>query len=156
MKTILLLTRWRILNEINLIEIGLKSILIALMLINYSSGFAQQKVINQQEWQQKLIEVNESIQEIDQSIAIINSRIAGVPSENIDPSVQVRLNDLQIRKEQYTREKISIEAVLNTSENSLVPSQEYEIAKSTFLSLPEQNQDFCLVYSERYIVIENL
>ncbi|PHR18833.1 MAG: hypothetical protein COA38_19950 [Fluviicola sp.] len=156
MKTILLLTRWRILNEINLIEIGLKSILIALMLINYSSGFAQQKVINQQEWQQKLIEVNENIQEIDQSIAIINARIAGVPSENIDPSVQVRLNDLQIRKEQYTREKISIEAVLNTSENSLAPSQESKIAKSTFLSLPRQNQDLCLVYSERYIVIENL
>lgn len=155
MKTILLLTRWRILNEINLIEIGLKSILIALI-INYSSGFAQQKVINQQEWQQKLIEVNENIQEIDQSIAIINSRIAGVPPENIDPSIQVRLNDLQIQKEQYTREKISIEAVLNTSENSIVPSSEYEIAKSTFLSLPRQNLDLCLAHSERCIVIENL
>ena len=156
MKTSFLLTRWRLINEINLIQFGLKLILIALFLINYSSGFAQQKVINQQEWQQKLTEVNENIQRIEQAIITINTRIVGILPENIDPSVQVRLNDLQILKEQYAREKISIEAVLNTSQNSMVPSRINEIVNATFLSFSNQVQEHNLAYFEKCEVIETL
>lgn len=156
MKTSVLLTGRRILNEINLMKFGLKLILMAFFLINYSSGFAQQKVINQQEWQQKLITVNSKIQKIDQDIATINARIIGVPPENIEPSIQILLDDLQIQKDQYTREKISIEAVLNTSQNSIAPNRVEEIAESTFLSIPRQSQGRCSVHSERYVLIENI
>ncbi len=141
MKTSVLLTRWCARDEINLIQFGFKLMLIALFLINYTIGFAQQKVVNQQEVQQKLTEVNEKIQEIDLAIVTINTRITGILPENLDPSVQVRLNDLQILKDQYTREKISIEAMLNTSQDFRFPSQINEISISTFFSLPNQNQD---------------
>ncbi len=141
MKTSVLLTRWCARDEINLIQFGFKLMLIALFLINYTVGFAQQKVVNQQEMQQKLTEVNGKIQEIDLAIVTINTRIAGILPENLAPSVQVQLNDLQILKDQYTREKISIEAKLNTSQDFRFPSQADEISKPTFFLLPNQNQD---------------
>ena len=154
MKTSVLLTGWLLRDEKAPIQLGLKLILITLFSIYFTSCFAQQKTVNQQELQQKLTEVNDKIQVIDETIAIINARIVGVPPENIDPSVQVRLNDLQIRKDQYTREKISIEALLNTSQNSNVP--ENWIWKSRFLSIPNQNQTILLANSEPDTVIENI
>lgn len=119
MKTSTLVTLWQKRGEMNLIQLGFKLILIALFSISYTNSFAQQKVVDQQEMQQKLTEVNENIQTIDQAIATVNARIVGIPPENLDPSVQVRLDDLQIRKDQYIREKVSIEALLNTPQDSM-------------------------------------
>ena len=121
MKTSTLVTLWQKRGEMNLIQFGLKLILIALFSINYANVFAQQKVVNQQELQQQLIEVNGDIQTINQTIAAVNARIAGIPPESLDPSIQVRLNDLQIQKNQYARRKVSIEALLNTPQDSMTP-----------------------------------
>lgn len=121
MKTTLLATLHRNQFKIGLSKRGLNSILIAFFSIICTSGFAQ-KVVDQQALQEKLTAVNEKIQQIDQNTATINARIAGIPSENVDPAVQVRLNDLQILKDQYIREKVSIEAALSSAQNSGTPN----------------------------------
>ena len=90
------------------------------------------KTANIQQAEAQLIVVNEKIAEIDAKITAINARIAGIPPENVDPSVFVRLNDLQVTKDQYIREKISIEAVLESDQDTI---------QSNFDTLPDNDQD---------------
>jgi hypothetical protein len=111
--------------------IGLLSVLLISFFFS-SSAHAQQKSANVQQAEAQLIVVNEKIAEIDAKITAINSRIAGIPAENVDPSVFVRLNDLQITKDQYLREKISIEAVLENDQDTM---------QSDFYTLPDNDRD---------------
>lgn len=122
MKTKLLIYSPRKWNTIDLTKRKLNYILIAFFSILYTSGFAQ-KVVDHQELEQKLTVVNDKIQKIDDATATINARIAGIPPENLDPAVQVRLNDLQIQRDQHIRERMSIEAALNSAQNSSDPNQ---------------------------------
>ena len=96
------------------------TILALLLLSNLS--FAQQKTLNANELQQSLTEVNANIEETEQKIARINSRLAGIPLENIDPQIISRLNDLEIQKDQLEKRKVSIEAALNSIQNSTDPN----------------------------------
>lgn len=130
MKNVLLSNRLYIHQQFSLSKIGLNFVLIAFFSIICTNSFAQ-KVVNHQALQEDLTAVNEKIQKIDQTIEAINSRIAGIAPENLDPSIQVRLNDLQISRDQYIREKTSIEAALNTTPNSLSPIQEDDTTDSS-------------------------
>ncbi len=95
------------------------SILI-LAVVFSSTALAQQKSSVVQQAEEQLVVVNTKIAEIDARMNAINNRIAGISPENVDPSVLVRLNDLQLTKDQYTREKISIEAVLDNDQDELM------------------------------------
>lgn len=141
-------------SAINLTKHGFKFLVISLFSFNFFSGFAQQKSLDLQEWEQKLVVVNENIQRLDATILAINNRISSIPASNIDPSIQTRLSDLTIEKDQYVREKISIQALL-ISQNTDSNYQIQEIPMSTFSSLPQVNQEQILAHPERYKVIEN-
>lgn len=154
MKTSDARTRLHKMGEFGLIQGGIKLFLLFFFSISLNSVFAQQKTVNQQEMELRLAEVNGIILNIDESTAMINLRIAGVPPETVDPTIFVRLNDLQIQKDQYTREKTSIEFSLGITSNT--PVQLIEIPESTFLQLPQQNQDQILAHPEKYVVIENI
>lgn len=154
MKTSNACTRLHKMSEHGLTQGGIKLFLLFIFSISFNSVFAQQKVVNQQDLQQRLTEVNDIIQNIDASTATINSRIAGIAPENVDPAVFVRLNDLQLQKDQYTREKTSIEFSLGITSNA--PVQLIEIPESTFIQLPQLNQDQILAHPEKYVVIENI
>lgn len=130
-------------------------VLLAVLLLNFSNSFAQEKIVNQQEWQAQLDEVNLTIQKIDVTTQKISDRIAGVPPENLDPYVTTQLNNLQIQRDQNVRVKVSIEAMLNFSQSMAQPTEIKEIPASTFLSLPKENQDQILAHPERYKVIES-
>jgi hypothetical protein len=126
-------------------------VLFSILLISFffsSTAFAQLKSNAVEQAEAQLIVVNEKIAEIDAKISAINTRIAGIPVENVDPSVYVRLNDLQLTKEQYTREKISIEAVLETNQND-GSSDGLEEFPSSNNPLPKNNQDQRLEYTNR-------
>ena len=113
-------------------------VMFSVLLISFvftNTAFAQQKSNAVEQAEAQLIVVNQKIAEIDTKITAINTRIAGIPVENVDPSVFVRLNDLQLTKEQYIREKISIEAVLNAVDDG-VQTDSY--------ALPADNQDYII------------
>ena len=113
-------------------------VMFSVLLISFvftNTAFAQQKSNAVEQAEAQLIVVNQKIAEIDAKITAINTRIAGIPVENVDPSVFVRLNDLQLTKEQYIREKISIEAVLNAVDDG-VQTDSY--------ALPADNQDYII------------
>lgn len=118
-----------------------KTLLLLGISLTFSSAFAQQKTINTAEMQQKLTEVNEKLQVVEEKIAQINYRLTGIPPENVDPQIQQRLNDLEIKKNQYSREKTSIEAVLNTSPNGSNSNDSFEPSSL------KTNQDNSLMFS---------
>lgn len=113
-------------------------VMFSVLLISFvftNTAFAQQKSNAVEQAEAQLIVVNQKIAEIDTKITAINTRIAGVPVENVHPSIIVKLNDLQLTKEQYVREKISIEAVLNAVDDGVQTDSD---------ALPADNQD-CII-----------
>ncbi len=155
MKTPLRIYPWEGFIHLEILNRAVKLMFVLLLITGASSVFAQDKVVSQQEWQLKLDAVNENIDGIDQLTTAINQRIEGIPPENIDPTVTVRLNDLQIQRDQYAREKISIQAMIHSVQNFSAPVEITEIPESTFLSLPLQNQEQILAHPERYKVIQS-
>lgn len=95
----------------------LKTLLLLGIILNVSSAFAQ-KTLNPAELQQDLNEVTTKLQEVEEKIAHINFRLAEASASNISPELQQKLNDLDIKKNQYQREKISIEAALNSIQST--------------------------------------
>lgn len=154
MKTSDVHTRLIVTSEFRFIQNGMRLLLLFIFSISFNGLYAQQKEVNQQVLEQRLVEIDDLVQKIDETTTRINVRIAGVPTENVDPSVLVQLNDLQIQKDQFIREKISIEFSLGITSSE--PIQLIEIPESTFLQLPQQNQDQILAHPEKYVVIENI
>ena len=126
-------------------------VLFSVLLLSFvfsANAHAQQKSAVVQKAEADLIVVNEKIAEIDAKITAINTRIAGVPVENVDPAIILRLNDLQLIKEQYVREKISIEAVLNSNQND-DSSDSLDVFTTSNHSLPKNDFDQRLEHTNR-------
>ncbi len=113
----------------------------AIVFIFSTDSYAQQKSANLVQFEADLVVVNEKIAKIDDQITTINARIWGIPAENVDPSILLKLNDLQLMKDQYTREKISIEAALNDNQSDTQIDNSLDIPTSTNSILPNENQD---------------
>jgi len=109
--------------------------LIVFLLMTSNLGFSQQKTLNASQLQQDLSQVIVSIEKIDQKIAHINSRLEGIPLENIDPQLMTRLDDLEIKKDQLEKRKVSIQAALNEAQNASDPND----APSEFESINEKS-----------------
>lgn len=97
-----------------------------------TSAQAQQKPAMVQQAEADLIIVNEKIAQLDNKINAINARIVGIAPETLDPAIQLKLNDLHITRDQYVREKISIEAVLNDNQTDSQSDLELPISDSSF------------------------
>lgn len=128
LSTTVIRRKWDAFSNTTLVSLSI----LLFSLVFAGTAFAQQKSSLVQQAESQLVVVNEKIAEIDAKITAINARIAGIPSENVDPSVFVRLNDLQVTKDQYLREKISIEAVLESDQDTI---------QSNFDTLPYNDQD---------------
>lgn len=104
----------------------LKTLLLLLgIVLNFSSVFAQ-KTLNAAELQQDLTEVNAKLQEVEEKIEIINSRLESAGASSISPELQQKLSDLEAKKNQYQREKTSIEAALNSIQGGNGPNDSSE------------------------------
>ena len=118
---------------------SVKTLLLLGIILTFSSAFAQQKTINKAELQQKLTEVNAKLQEVEEKLEHVHYRIQGVPIENVAPEIQQRLSDLEIKKNQFSREKVSIEAALNAAQSQSNPNDS-----------PEPTQDNSLMFSDQH------
>lgn len=120
----------------------LKTLLLLGIVLNFSSVFGQ-KTLNAAELQQDLTEVNTKLQEVEEKIEIINSRLESAGASNISPELQQKLSDLEAKKNQYQREKTSIEAALNSIQGGNGPndsSQSNEFLDNSTYQLTDQTE----------------